>query len=545
MLGFATAKPAQFGLTVARDATPVGGKAKTMTNLKPVFDVAIIGFGPSGATLAHMLGMCGLDVLVLERDAAAYHFPRAVHFDDEVMRVFQAIGLADAVAADTRVNLGMRFVDPTGRLLLDWSRPQHIGRHGWYPSYRFHQPDLERVLNAGIARYPNVEVRRQCEAFLLHDRGDHVMLRYEDMSRGKVIEVRAAHVVGCDGARSLVRRFIGSEMEDRGFHERWLVVDALLTQPRPDLGDHSLQYCHPEHPVTYARQPGSRRRWEIKLLPGEPAPAAHRVDQIWPLLSRWITPHDVEIERMATYTFHSLIATRWRRGRLWIAGDAAHQTPPFMGQGMCAGIRDVANLAWKLALEVRGQANESVLDSYESERSPNVSTYIDTAVRLGGLINASDPAAALQMGQATETGVTRMESLVSELGPGLGSGPARGKLFGQPQLRDGRLMDDLIGYAPVLLADADLVRGLSAVPRFRVITTDDAPGIGAELTTMGVRAALLRPDRYILATANNLIQLKAALAAPELGALLDKLAPPTVEVPLPSSTLRNLQPPAG
>ncbi|KRB82217.1 3-(3-hydroxyphenyl)propionate hydroxylase [Sphingomonas sp. Root710] len=483
-----------------------------MTHASETFDVAIIGFGPSGATLAHLLGISGLRVLVLERDGAAYHFPRAVHFDDEVMRVFQTVGLGDSLSADIRVNLGMRFVDSEGRMLLDWSRPQEIGRHGWHASYRFHQPTLERLLNEGIARHPDVDVRRRCEAFLIDDRGDHAVLRYEDMATGKIVEVRAGHVVGCDGARSLVRRFIGTEMEDLGFHERWLVVDALLKTPRPDLGDHSIQYCDPQHPVTYARQPGDRRRWEIRLRPEDDERTVTAPDRIWSRLARWITPADAELERVATYTFHSLVAKQWRRGRLWIAGDSAHQTPPFMGQGMCAGIRDVANLAWKLALAVRGQADEALLDSYQSERQPNVRDYITTAVRLGGLINASDPEAALRLAQPSGDGGSRMESPVSRLGPGLGSGPHRGQIFGQPRLNDGRLMDDAIGYAPVLVADAALLSGLDAEPGVAVVTTDDAQGVAADLADLGVRAVLLRPDRYILATATDLAGLKAMLA---------------------------------
>lgn len=485
-----------------------------MANPKEDFDVAIVGFGPSGATLAHLLGLCGLSVLVLEREGAAFHFPRAVHFDDEIMRVFQTIGLSRDIVADTRVNPGMRFVDPAGKLLLDWSRPQQIGRQGWHASYRFHQPALERVLNDGIARYDNVEVRRRCEAYMLDDRGDHVVLRYEDMSTGKLIESRAAHVVGCDGARSLVRRFIGSEMDDLGFHERWLVVDALLKRPRPDLGDHSVQYCHPEQPMTYARQPGDRRRWEIRLKPGAHDNGTITPDHIWPLLARWITPEDAEIERVATYTFHSLIAKRWRSGRLWIAGDAAHQTPPFMGQGMCAGIRDVANLAWKLVLAVGGRADESLLRSYETERVPNVRQYIETAVRLGGLINSSNPEAALRPSKMASNGVSRMESLVSALGAGPGSGPHRGQIFGQPTLLDGRFMDDVTGYAPVLVAEAGLVEGIDLPPDLCAISAADAPAIAEELSRLGVRAALVRPDRYILETANDRAQLKAMIETP-------------------------------
>lgn len=484
-----------------------------------IFDIAIVGFGPTGATLAHLLGASGLNVLVLEREGGPYQLPRAVHFDDEVMRVFQTIGIGEEIAADTLVNPGMRFVDADNHLILDWSRPQEIGRHGWHASYRFHQPTLEAVLQDTIKRYANVVLRRRCDAFMLDDRDDHVEVRYEDTSCGKIHVARAAHVVGCDGARSLVRRFIAPDVEDHGFHEKWLVVDALLKVPRPDLGDHSIQYCHSKRSITYTRQPGERRRWELRLPPGDEGSPITQADQVWPLLQRWITPDDAQIERIASYTFHSVIAQRWRLGRLWIAGDAAHQSPPFMGQGMCAGIRDAANLAWKLALAVRGEANDQVLESYDSERIPNVRNYITTAVRLGGLINSTNPEAALQMAHPSTNGVSRMESLTSTLGPGLGSGPQRGQIFGQPRLSDGRLMDDLIGYAPALIIESALLRDLATRPRFAVIASDQAPGVSHELSKLGARAALLRPDRYVMATANTLEQTYAMLSASHLGGL--------------------------
>ena len=491
-----------------------------MKDTVDAYDVAIVGLGPIGATLANLLGLCGVKVLILERDSAAYHFPRAVHFDDETMRVFQTVGLAEQVAANALVNPGMRFVDDDGKLLLDWSRPQEIGRNGWHPSFRFHQPALEDVLNKGLARFSHVTVRRRCEAFLLQDCGDHVRLRYEDMAVGEIVEAKAQHVVGCDGARSLVRRFIGSEMNDLGFHERWLVVDVQLKKPRPDLGDHSIQYCHRTHPVTYARQPGTWRRWEIRLQPGELESPITGHEQIWPLLERWINPDDAEIKRVAPYTFHSLIAQRWRLGRLWIAGDAAHQTPPFMGQGMCAGIRDAANLAWKLVLAVRGHPDEAVLDSYQSERLPNVQKYIETAVRLGGLINASDPQSALQTAISTEDGTVTMESLVSELGPGLGTGSAKGQLFGQPLLKDGTKMDDAVGYAPVLLTDDMVIEGVGLPEGLAVLTRNDSLEIERELEELGVRGVLLRPDRYILATFNDADALRDVISASMLGGLL-------------------------
>ncbi len=473
------------------------------------FDVVIVGFGPVGATLAHLLGLEGVKTLVLEREPAAYHLPRAVHFDDEVMRVFQTVGIADALAPKLRLNVGMRFVGADGGLLLDWPRPQEESAQGWNASYRFHQPDLEEALRATLADRPTVTVRARADVFLVEDRGDHVALRYEDMARGRVQHVRARYVVGCDGARSLVRRFIESGMEDYGFHERWLVVDMLLRQPKPELGDWSIQYCDPARPATYVRGPENRRRWEITVRPEESSQTIVTPAAVWALLAPWLTPEEAELERAAVYTFHSLIAERWRRGRLLLAGDAAHQTPPFMGQGMCAGIRDAANLGWKLALAVRGT---DCLDTYQSERHPNARTYITTAVRLGGLINTCDPQAALTAAFPRPDGAARMESLSVPLGPGLGQGPAAGRLFGQPRLADGRRLDDAVGYAPVLLVEAGLLSDIDVPTGLAVVTTAEAPDLAAHLARFGARAALVRPDRYLYGTATDAAEISALLA---------------------------------
>jgi 3-(3-hydroxy-phenyl)propionate hydroxylase len=477
------------------------------------FDVIIVGYGPVGATLAHLLGLHGVRTLVLEREPATYHLPRAVHFDDEVMRIFQTIGVADRIAARTRINPGMRFVDAEGRLLLDWPRPQEVGPHGWHASYRVHQPDLEEVLRDALAARESVEVRTRCEAFLVEDRGDHVHLRYEDLSRGCVVRARARYVVGCDGARSLVRRFIETGMEDYGFHERWLVVDLLLKRPKAELGDHSIQHCNPARPATYVRGPGNRRRWEIAVLPDEDCTRIATASEVWKLLADWITPEEGELERTAVYTFHSLIAECWRRGRLFLAGDAAHQTPPFMGQGMCAGIRDVANLGWKLAVALGGQGSEELLDSYQSERHPNVREYITTAVRLGGLINTCGTEVALRAALRAPDGTARMDSLLMPLGPGLGAGPHAGQLFGQPRLRGGRRMDDAIGNAPVLVSEPSLVADLRLPGGVAVLTTEEAPDAAADLVRLGVSAALLRPDRYVFGTADTAEELADLLAA--------------------------------
>ena len=436
-------------------------------------DVAIIGYGPVGATLANILGARGLDVLVLEREAAAYHLPRAVHFDDEVMRVFQGIGLADAIAPDLMVSPGMRFVGGDGALLLDWSRPTGIGPQGWHASYRFHQPTLEEALRAGVARYRNVMIRPRTTVTSIEQDADAVTLNGH---------IRARHVVGCDGANSLTRAVIGGGLHDLGFDERWLVIDLVLKRPRPDLGDHSIQFCDPARPATYVRGTGDRRRWEITLHDGE------NPTDPWPLLSRWITPDDARLERFAIYTFRSVVARRWRDRRLFIAGDAAHLTPPFMGQGLCAGIRDAANLGWKLG-------DEALHDSYQAERAPHATAYIETAMRLGGLINTR--AMALALGEAPE-GPVKMDSIAPALG---GFQAPLGRPAPQPRLACGTRLDDRIGprFAVLLhsaAADDTTLDGSGAV-----LVSD--PALDPWLDSHRAVAALMRPDRQVTAFARS------------------------------------------
>ena len=438
-------------------------------------DIAIVGLGPVGATLANLLGRLGLRVDVFERDRAAYALPRAVHFDDEVMRVFQAVGLAEEIAAGTHVSPGTLFVDREGRIMLDWSRQMEEGPQGWHESYRFHQPTLESVLRAGLERFPGVRVR------LGHEVGDPEALD-------------ARYVVGCDGARSGVRAAIGGGSEDLGFHERWLVIDLVLKRPRPDLGDYTRQFCDPVRPATYVRTTGNRRRWEIRVDEDE----TDDPETVWRLLAPWIGPEDAEIERAVIYTFNAVVARRWRRERLFIAGDAAHQTPPFMGQGMCAGIRDAANLAWKLAAVLRGGAPEALLDSYAGERIPHVRDYVELAVRMGRLLNATGTEDMVSAAAARGESTDRMESIRPRLGPGLHrSGSAlAGRPGPQPRLADGRRLDDAAGPGPVLL-----LREPAAVASFGI----PAVAAGADwLDAHGLAAALLRPDRYVFGVAETL-----------------------------------------
>ena len=219
-------------------------------------------------------------------------------------------------------------------------------------------------------------------------------LQVKDLQSGNTQAVQARYVVGCDGARSMVRKAMGTAMVDLGLHQPWLVFDVRLKADVPGLPDHTVQHCDPARPMTYCNVTGNRRRWEIMLMPGDDPAQLVQPETLWQLVSKWVTPEQADIERAVIYTFHSVIAEGWRQGRLLLAGDAAHQTPPFLGQGMCAAIRDASNLAWKLEAVLRGHADDALLDTYESERSPHVRAFIDLAVKLGDIIQTTDPQAA-------------------------------------------------------------------------------------------------------------------------------------------------------
>jgi 3-(3-hydroxy-phenyl)propionate hydroxylase len=401
----------------------------------------------------------------------------------------------------------MRFVDQQKSVILNWPRPQEIGSQGWHASYRLHQPDLEQLLREKLSSYVNATVIADTEVVAVIEGSESVEVACRRARDGSEIVVNTKYVVGCDGANSLVRRLIGSGIEDLGFKEKWLVVDLLLKRERPDLGDHSIQFCDPIRPMTYCRNPGNRRRWEITMLEGETDEDITQSDRIWKLLSPWISTDDADLERKAVYTFQSLLADKWRKGRLMIAGDAAHLTPPFMGQGMCAGIRDAANLAWKLVLRVNEDVGDGILNSYQQERAPNVREFIETAIRLGGLINTMDGEKAIEKSHSSSNGAARMSSLLPRLGAsnldGLisGTSPHSGSLFSQPILRNGKRLDDEIGYSPVLILRNKLPKNI--IPKIPVLDGQIHSNLIDVLNNLDASAVLVRPDKYIADSAKS------------------------------------------
>lgn len=480
---------------------------------RAVHDVAIVGLGPTGAMLANLLGAAGLSVVVLEKESGIFALPRAIHFDGEVLRILQGAGLRDAALAIARPGeQGMHFVNGAGETMLIRGGATALGPHGGANNYYFHQPQLEAVLREGLARFPNVDVRLRHEVLSVDQDADGAVLQVRDLEADRTSSVRARYVVGCDGARSPVRARMGSPMTDLGLKQPWLVFDVVLEQDVA-LPQHTVQHCDPARPMTYCNVVGNRRRWEIMVLPGDDREAMLRPEALWRLVAPWLRPDQARLERAAIYTFHSVIAQGWRNARLLLAGDACHQTPPFLGQGMCAGIRDAANLAWKLEAVLRHKAAPSLLDTYESERAPHVRALIELAVRLGNIIQTTDPALAAERDARFRTGRPEIFELPPQmLGAGAFDatpGTPAGRPFPQPRLDDGRLLDEalgprsaVIGHARALAcaapATAERWRRAGAV----VIDRPDA-SLSAWLASNEAQAVILRPDRYIVGVART------------------------------------------
>lgn len=478
-------------------------------------DVVVIGYGPVGATLAGLLAGRGVRTVVIDREVDLFPLPRAAHLDHEILRVMQELGCADQVVAEMLPNVGMDLITADHQVLVSLTVTERQP-FGWPQSVLFHQPGVERAMRAAVeAKGARAELGVAVTGLTQHD--DHVEVHLAD---GRTLS--AAYVVACDGARSMGRGWVDTGLEDLAFEEPWLVVDLVRQRTCERLPDRAFQVCDPARPHTVVPMPWPRFRFEFMLLPGESPDEMLDPAVIERLASGWITPGDATVERAAVYTFHGLIAQQWRNGRVLLAGDAAHQMPPFLGQGMCSGIRDAANLAWKLHA-VLGGAHADLLDTYQSERSPHVRSIIEAAIGFGRIICTLDPQEAAARNEAMLAqpaggpGDTPDGPPLPPLGPGL-SAAGGGMLSRQPLVGESRL-DDLVGPGWLVVVDGDVLH-----PRLEpwqalgatVLTVADHPAVAAVLTGSGVDravAAVVRPDRYLLSVVRSLDD----LAAPPVG----------------------------
>jgi 2-polyprenyl-6-methoxyphenol hydroxylase-like FAD-dependent oxidoreductase len=371
-----------------------------------LYDVVIVGYGPVSRVLALALGRQGRKVAVIERWHERYALPRAVCIDHEVYRILSANGLSDSLPSIAQGGVIYQWLNAEWRQLLsiDWTTESISG----CPLANFiHQPSLEELLDGKLTQLPNVTLLAGHEATAASQDYACAWVNVEHIDTGRKRVVRGRYVVGCDGAKSLIRDVIGSEQDDRGFEADWLVIDVVLRDgvTIEALGiPEAAQYCNPAQPTTMGpagiRKGRRYRRWEFMKPPGMPVSELDDEAQVWRLLSPWVKPEHVELVRHKVYTFRSLLADSWRDRRILIAGDAAHVMPPFLGQGLCSGIRDVWNLAWKLSLVLDGLSSDTLLDSYQIERSAHVSQLIDASIYLGKIICIADPHAAAERDEA-------------------------------------------------------------------------------------------------------------------------------------------------
>ena len=515
----------------------------------PLYDVVQIGYGPVSEIMALALARQGRKVAVFERWSERFPLPRAVCIDHELYRVLSALGMSKELPSVSHAGPQYRWFNAEWKELLaiDWSAESISGG----PEVNFvHQPTLEKMFEDVVQACPNVDLHLGWEAIEATQTDDYAQLVVRDVSTGATRIVRSKYLIGADGANSLVRQAIGSTQEDRGFEADWLVIDVLPNEGVVLDIPPAAQYCNPLRPTTIVpagvKDGRYFRRWEFMRLPHETREDLEHEHVAWDLLAPWVQRDQATIVRHKVYTFRSLLANTWRKGRMLIAGDAAHVMPPFMGQGMCAGLRDDWNLAWKLNLVLDGKADDSLLDTYQLERRPHVSDVIDLSMYLGKIICIPDTQKAAERDEAFFGGKvppppafpSLTDGILRRGDDGVVRAPA-GLLSPHGTVRVGNQtgrFDDVVGLGFVLVsrsAAAESALGgrqrsfLDEIGAKRVVVV--APGAEADRTALldldgkfipymeqhGFDTMLIRPDFYVYGVAAH---------ASEVNQLVDDLA---------------------
>jgi len=419
------------------------------------FDVSIVGYGPVGSTLAALLADMGLKVGVFEKNEDVYPKPRAVGFDHDAMRIFQQINCAELFRPALSDFKSTVYLGASGQIIqkiLTLSPPFPLT---WEPHFNCDQPLLESLIRESNTSRSNLTVFLDHEIKVCNQSSDAVHFSCVD-GKGLIHNFRSRYMVGCDGASSFVRKSTNSKLESFDYDQHWIVVDMKIDEEVLErLPKTNIQFCEPERPSTYIVCPKNHRRWEFMALETDPKEELLSEDFIWGLLKRWLKPSEAKIWRSASYRFHALVADEWLDERVLLCGDAAHQTPPFMGQGMCQGIRDAGNLAWKLSGVIKKEFEPNILKTYTNERRPHVIETTVLAKKLGEILTIRDPvkAAARDEGMHIQGQGKPIEMVRQNLIPPLRSGifdfdaPGAGEVFPQPivQIENGLeiLMDDI------------------------------------------------------------------------------------------------------
>lgn len=495
---------------------------RTASDVAGVVPVVIVGAGPTGVTTATLLAQHGIDCLVLDRWENVYTQPRAVHLDDEIARIIARLGIADEFSTISRPARGLQLRDGNMRVLAEFRRDSSESAHGYPRANMFDQPELETLLRANLKRYPRATLRGNSEVTdIVRIDPDRVQVRFTDRVSGHEHHVEAKYLLGCDGANSVVRASIHASMEDLKFQQRWLVVD-VATAADLDQWDGVHQICDPHRAATFMRIGETRYRWEFRLLAGETAADFSTMAQLHPLIRPWvegIAAGRLEVVRVAEYTFRAQLADGWHRDNIFLLGDAAHLTPPFIGQGMGAGIRDAMNLSWKLAGVINGWLPQTVLNTYEQERKPHVRSLIRLALAMGRAMTAGgEPGNFIRRVVVPRIRLIPglREKIVESATPGLHRSalvlrPRRrprlaGSLCPNPVLADGKRLDTVVGNRFAVIAATSLSRPQrDALGRRGAVVAAAEPDseLARWLRSGHATAAVVRPDRTVLCASHD------------------------------------------
>jgi 3-(3-hydroxy-phenyl)propionate hydroxylase len=495
-------------------------------------DVLVCGLGPVGQLLALLLGRRGATVIAVDKATKPYDLPRAAVVDDEVLRIFQAAGVAEEIVRASQPQEEVSFVTNRGRAVM-LLRPVQ-GSQGHHALISIHQPTIERTLGDALAEQESVEMRWGTRLEHLFQSSDGVEVLVRDRAHDSPETITARWVAACDGGASWIRQLLGIEFGGSTFRQRWLVVDAKVDRPLARIG-HPHFFGDPARPIVSLPMSPGRHRWEWMIRPDEEEepfldPASIR-DRIEP----WLDGEEVTVERAVVYTFQARVASRWREGRVLLAGDAAHVMPPFAGQGFSSGARDAANLAWKLAAVLRG-APEALLDSYEAERRPHVEAFSRLAVTLGGFVQTADRRIAagrdafltgLDMTGAARWVRERLKPLPAYCDGAFAERPARfsfhrtvGSQFPQPTVRaaigEDVLLDDLAGPGWSAIATDQGPAHLLAEADLRVLVLgrdfeDPERVIDRWLSDNDASWVVVRPDGFVFALGGGMDDARRAL----------------------------------
>jgi len=490
------------------------------------YDVAVVGYGPTGATAANLLGQLGLKVLVVDRDADVYSRARAISTDEEVLRVWQSFGLAEPLQHDMLPDRPLTFVDADGVPFINLKITPRGCSHP--PQQFLYQPSVDHVLRDGVARFPNVDVLLEHECLRVLNKGDEVELMLAALRTDTFKRIRASYVIAADGGSSPTRGQLGVGYSGRTYTERWIVIDTKVLKEW-DAHDRLRFHANPSRPTVDCPTPLGHHRWEYPARAGEDETKLVTDEAVWEVLhEQGITPEHVKILRAVVYSHHVRVADRWRVGRVFLAGDAAHAMPPWIGQGMSAGVRDAANLCWKLNAVLRGQAPDSLLDSYETERKPHVTEVTRRAVLVGRVITERNRVIAATRNHVMRA-LTRLPGVVAALekifwipdaryGDGffVSGGRAVGWQIPQPWVVDTdgatKRLDDIAGGKWTILHTGAPPAGTQAWTDLGVpVIGLTGPGALRDrdgtlvcwLRRKRATAAVVRPDGFIYAATNS------------------------------------------